>query len=145
MLKLSLLSGILGPFDCLFFQLTIIHKVNSYFLKTKQTTFFTQGKDENHLWCHLQQLTRVTTFEKKCHLNLLLNFDIFCSRQYAGPTFGRSSLDFCSAAFCSVSQTVDWFIRWILWDVFFSCFFTRGDRTSDFSTSSTGSCSLQLT
>ena len=65
MLKLSLLSGILGPFDCLFFQLTIIHKVNSYFLKTKQTTSFTQGKDENHLWCHLQQLTRVTTFQKQ--------------------------------------------------------------------------------
>ena len=61
---------------------------------------FTQGKDENHLWCHLQQLTRVTTFEK------IATLTIFCSRQYAGPTFGRSSLDFCSAAFCSVSQTV---------------------------------------
>ena len=60
--------------------------------------------------------------KKNCHLNLLLKTDIFCSRQYAGSTFGRLSLDFCSAAFCSVSQTVDWFIRWTLRDVFFSLF-----------------------
>ena len=144
MFKLSLLSGILGPFDCLFFQLTIIHKVNSYFLKTKQTTSFTQGKDENHLWCHLQQLTRVTTFKQIATLTSSLKLEFFAVVNMRGLLLDVRIWTF-------VPQRSASFLRpWTgssgeHFGVFFSRFFTRGHRTSDFSTSSTGSCSLQLT
>ena len=138
-------SGILGPFDCLFFQLTIIHKVTSYFLKTKQTTSFTQGKDENHLWCHLQQLTRVTIFKKKIATSTpSLKLTLFAVVNMWGLL-----LDVCLWPF--VPQRSAPFLRpWTgssggHFGMFFSRFFTRGHRTSDFSTSSTGSCSLQLT
>ena len=69
---ISFLAGIVGPFDCIFFLLTIINKVsdiwqisNIYPPKSIQNVCMCmkilsfQGGNDNQFWCHIQQISRV--------------------------------------------------------------------------------------
>ena len=63
--SLANVAGVLGPFDCMAFLFTIVHKVCltlDISMKTPERENrhrFDQGHESVRVWCHVQQLLRV--------------------------------------------------------------------------------------
>ena len=143
--KQSLFSGILGPFDCLFFLLTIIHKVIYTLNLNKQLLL----REKMKISCgatfsksagYYGRSKRLSAYETDIVQATIMT--IYFWTFIFGLLFRSVLLRFSDRGL--VSQVEIWRKK-IMINFLRTVFFFRGDQTSDFLTSCTGFSSHRLT